>query len=98
MENPAFTEMSLSDGKVIMAIMHVLSLDLLCQAVMGRVPVLECLLLGARVCQRLRPILFGFKCPLLEGPSSRVTCPVPGTPKHGYRGPGCVLSQVSRRS
>jgi hypothetical protein len=63
MENPAFTKTSLSDGKVIMAIMYVLSLDLLCQAVMGRVPVLECLLLGARVCQRLRPILFGFKWP-----------------------------------
>jgi hypothetical protein len=43
--------MSLCDIKVIMAIMCVLMLELLCQAVTGRIPVLECLLLG--VCGRL---------------------------------------------
>jgi hypothetical protein len=44
MENPAFTEASLSDVKVIMTIMHVLMEELLCQAVTGRIPILECLL------------------------------------------------------
>jgi hypothetical protein len=40
-----------------MAIMHVLVVGLLCHVVMGRVLVLECLLLGTRGCQVLRPVL-----------------------------------------
>jgi hypothetical protein len=37
----------LSDVRVIMMIMHVLVEELLCQVVMGQIPVLECLLSGA---------------------------------------------------
>jgi hypothetical protein len=43
MENPVFTRANLFDVKVIMAIMHVLMEELLCQPVMGWVLVLECL-------------------------------------------------------
>jgi hypothetical protein len=50
MENPAFIEVSLSDVRVIMAIMLVLVVELLCQAVMGQLQVLECLLPGLRGC------------------------------------------------
>jgi hypothetical protein len=46
MENLAFTRASLSNVKVIMVIIHVLTMELLCQAVMGWVLVLECLLPG----------------------------------------------------
>jgi hypothetical protein len=35
--------MSLSDVRVIMEIMHILMVELLCQGVMGCIPVLECL-------------------------------------------------------
>jgi hypothetical protein len=57
MENPTFTGTSLSDVRVIMAIMSVPLVLLLCQTVMGWVSVLECLFLGTRGYQRLRPIL-----------------------------------------
>jgi hypothetical protein len=48
MENSAFIGTSLSNVRVIMAIMHVLAVELLYQAVMGRVPILECMLPGTR--------------------------------------------------
>jgi hypothetical protein len=63
MENCAFTGASLSDVIVIMVIMHVLSVELLCQAVMGRVPVFECLLLVEHGCHRLLPVLSDIKWP-----------------------------------
>jgi hypothetical protein len=47
-EAPAFIRVSLSDVRVIMMIMRVLMVKLLCQAVMGRISVLEYLLLDAR--------------------------------------------------
>jgi hypothetical protein len=43
--------------------MHVLMEELLSQVVTGWVPVLKCLLPGARGCQRLRPILSSIKWP-----------------------------------
>jgi hypothetical protein len=43
MENPTLIGVSLSDGRVIIVIMHVLVVELLCQVVMGWIPVLECL-------------------------------------------------------
>jgi hypothetical protein len=43
MENPTLIGVSLSDGRVIIVIMHVLVVELLCQVVMRWIPVLECL-------------------------------------------------------
>jgi hypothetical protein len=63
MEDPSFTGVSLSYVRVIMMIMCVLMVELLCQAVIGRVPVLECLLLGAHGHQRLRHVMSGIKWP-----------------------------------
>jgi hypothetical protein len=51
MEKPTFTRASLSDVRVIMAIMHIFVGELLYQAVIGRIPVLECMLSG--VCGHL---------------------------------------------
>jgi hypothetical protein len=48
MENPNLIEASLSNVSVSMSIMRVLVVELLCQVVMGQIPVLECLLLGTR--------------------------------------------------
>jgi hypothetical protein len=60
MKNPTFIGVSLSDVKVIMVIMHIFMEELLSQAVMRRIPVLECLLSGAhgrlRLCLVLRDI------------------------------------------
>jgi hypothetical protein len=50
-EKPAFTGVNLSDVRVIITIMCVLVEKLLCQIVMGRIPILECLLSG--VCGHL---------------------------------------------
>jgi hypothetical protein len=47
MEKSAFTRMNLSDVRMIIAIMHVLVKELLCQAVNGWILVLECLLSSA---------------------------------------------------
>jgi hypothetical protein len=52
---------SLSDARAIMAILHVLTVKLLCQVVMGRVPVLECRLPVAHGCLWLHPVMSGFK-------------------------------------
>jgi hypothetical protein len=46
MDNSTFLGASLSDVKVIMTIMHILIVKLLCQMVMGWIPVLECPLPG----------------------------------------------------
>jgi hypothetical protein len=63
MENPTFIGVSISDARVIMAIMCALAVVLLCQVVTGRVLVLEGLLPGTRGQRRLRPFLSGIKCP-----------------------------------
>jgi hypothetical protein len=46
-QNPAFIRVSLSDVRVIMENMRVFVVELLCEVVTGRIPVLDCLLLGA---------------------------------------------------
>jgi hypothetical protein len=56
-----FTRANLSDVRVIITIMHVLVEELLCQAVMGWIPILKCLLLGARGHLWLRPVMLGIK-------------------------------------
>jgi hypothetical protein len=43
MENPASIRAILSDVSVTMVIMRVLIVELLCQAVMGHIPLLKCL-------------------------------------------------------
>jgi hypothetical protein len=62
MEKPTFTKVSLSDVRVIMAIMRVHVVELLCQTAMGWIPVLKYFLLGA--CGRLWPcsIMPRIKC------------------------------------
>jgi hypothetical protein len=52
---------TLSDVRVIMMIMCVLVVELLCQAMMGWVPTLECLLPGAFGCMWLRIVLSSIK-------------------------------------
>jgi hypothetical protein len=47
---PCPRQASLSDVRVIMTFMHVLKVESLCQAAMGQIPALECLLSGARGC------------------------------------------------
>jgi hypothetical protein len=61
MEKPVFSRTNLSDVRVIMTIMLVLMEELLCQTVMGLIPVLECLLLGACGCLWLCPVMPGIK-------------------------------------
>jgi hypothetical protein len=60
MENPTLIGASLFDVSVSMTIMCDL-VELLCQAVMGHILVLECLLSGTRGRPRLRLVLPGFK-------------------------------------
>jgi hypothetical protein len=60
-ENPAIIVVSLSDVRVAMVIMSVLVVELLCQAAMGWVPVLESLLPGTRGCLWLRLVMPGIK-------------------------------------
>jgi hypothetical protein len=62
MEKLAFTRVNLSDVRVIMVIMRVLVEELLCQTVMGCIPVLECLLPGVHGCLWLHHFLAGIKC------------------------------------
>jgi hypothetical protein len=51
MKKPSFTRVNLSDVRIIIAIMHVPVVELLCQATMGRIPILKYLLSG--VCGRM---------------------------------------------
>jgi hypothetical protein len=55
---------SLSNVRVIMVIMHVLVVELLCQVVTRRIPVIECLLPGAHGRLWLCLVFFGIKWPL----------------------------------
>jgi hypothetical protein len=63
MKNPTLIRASLSDVRVIMVIMHVLVVDLLCQAVMGWILVIMCILPGACGRLRLRLVLPAIKWP-----------------------------------
>jgi hypothetical protein len=61
MEKSAFIRASLSNVKVIMAIMRVLVEELLYQMVTGQIPVLKYLLSGARERLWICPVLPGIK-------------------------------------
>jgi hypothetical protein len=58
MGKPAPIRGNLSDVRVIMRVLMVKSL---CQAAMGQVPVVECLLPGTRGCLWLHPVMLGTK-------------------------------------
>jgi hypothetical protein len=62
MGKPAFTRASLSNVRVIMAIIRVPVVELLCQAVMRRIPVLKYLLSGARGRPWPYSVVPGIKC------------------------------------
>jgi hypothetical protein len=62
MEKTAFTRVCLYNIKVIMAIMCVSLAEWLCQAVMGRIPALKCLMSGARGCLWLHLVVPDIKC------------------------------------
>jgi hypothetical protein len=97
MEKPTFTKMNLFDVRVIMVIMHILVRELLCQAVTGWIPVLECPILWHVWLLWLCPVMSGIKCCHL--PRTRLKCRLPGTGEPrgvDTRGPGCVLSQGLR--
>jgi hypothetical protein len=97
MGRPAFFEGSLSDVRMIMAIWHVPMVELICQVVMGLVPVLECLLSGTRGRLGLCLVLFGIKWPRYTRiPASGFTFLVWETPRCGSQGLGCVPSRGSR--
>jgi hypothetical protein len=61
MENPALTRVSLSDVRVIATIMRVLVVELQCQTVTRRIPVLECLFSSMCGHLRLRLVLPSIK-------------------------------------
>jgi hypothetical protein len=61
MEKSTFNRVSLSNVRVIMAIMHVLIEELLYHAVMGWALVLECPLRGVCGLLRLHPVMSGIK-------------------------------------
>jgi hypothetical protein len=99
MEKHTFKRMNLSDVRVIMMIMRVLVKDVLCQALMRWIPVLELPLSGVRGRLWLRHVMPGIKwrCFL----RTRLHLRLPGTrkpPGVTIRGPECVLSRVTRRS
>jgi hypothetical protein len=57
MEKPAFTRVNLNDVRVIMVITHVLVVELLCQVVMGWIPLLKCPLSSACGWLWLHPVM-----------------------------------------
>jgi hypothetical protein len=64
MENPTLTEVSLSNIRVSITIMCVLVVELLCQVMMERILVLECLLPLLRGRLQLHLVLPDIKWPL----------------------------------
>jgi hypothetical protein len=62
MDKPAFTRADLSDVRVIMAIIRVHVEEVLCQVLMGLIPVLDCPLSGACGHLRLLSAVLGIKC------------------------------------
>jgi hypothetical protein len=75
MEKLTFTTACLSNVRVILVIMRVPSVELLCQAVMGRIPTLEYLLPSMRgacghalLCQMVNPLL-----PKTQAPGKKST-------------------------
>jgi hypothetical protein len=91
-EKPAFTEVSLSDLRVIMMIMCVFVEELLCQAVMGQILVLKYLLSGMRGHLWPCPIMPDTKYCCFLRTRSNGAYPVLKTLRRGYRGPGHVPS------
>jgi hypothetical protein len=97
MEKLAFTRVNLSDVRVIMVIMRVFMEELLCQAVMERIPVLEYPLSSVHGHLRLCPVVPGIKC--CHFLRTRLQGHLPGTeepPRCWCWGPKCVLSQGVR--
>jgi hypothetical protein len=91
MENTTFIRASLSDVREIVTIMHVLVEELLCHAMIERIPVLKCLL--SRACGHLwlRPVLPSIKWH--HYPMTQDLWPLAwylGYPGRGYRGPKCM--------
>jgi hypothetical protein len=96
-EKPAFTRVNLSNVKVIMTIIRVLVKELLCQTVMGQIPVLECLLSSARGRLWLRPFMPGITSLLLpEDPAPGALIRYWRTPRRGCRGTECMLRRGLR--
>jgi hypothetical protein len=91
-EKPTFTEVSLSDLRVIMMIMCVFVEELLCQAVMGQILVLKYLLSGMRGHLWPCPIVPGTKYYRFPRTCSNAAYPVLKTLRRGYQGPGHVPS------
>jgi hypothetical protein len=97
MAKPTFTRMNLSNVRMIMAIMRVLVEELLCQAVMGQILVLNCPLSGTRGCMRLLFIVLGFKCHRFLRTQLQGHLPdTGGTPRCGCQGPGYVSNSGVR--
>jgi hypothetical protein len=67
---PPLSGVSLSDVRVTTVIMHVLVVELLCQTVIGRVPLLDCLLPGVHWCLWLYLVLPGTKWHHYDIPTS----------------------------
>jgi hypothetical protein len=61
MEKPTFTRTKLSGVRAIMTIMRVPVGELICQTVIGRIPVLKCPLPDVRGCLWLYPVIAGIK-------------------------------------
>jgi hypothetical protein len=99
MEKSAFTRANLFDVRVIMTIIHVLMEELLCQAVMGWILVLECPQSDACGCLWLRLVQSDIK--LCCFPRTQLQGRLPSAEKPSERdcwGPGYVLSHVMSRS
>jgi hypothetical protein len=89
MEKSAFTRMNLSDVRVVMAIMHVLMGELLCQAVARWISVLEGPLSGARGLLWLRLVMPDIKCHCFSRTQLQWCIPSTGEPSGvATEGPG----------
>jgi hypothetical protein len=80
-----------------MAMMHVLVVELLYQAVMEQIPVLKCLVLGARGCLWICPILPDINIVISLGPVSGIPCSVLATHGCASQRRGRVQSRVTQR-
>jgi hypothetical protein len=93
MEKPAFTRANSSDIRFIMVIMHVPMVELLCQAMKGRIPIIKYLISGPR--GRLWPHLVVPCIKCYRFLRSRLTWCLPGTGKPlGVTARGISIYQV----
>jgi hypothetical protein len=99
MENTALFGASLSDVRVTMVIMRVLVVELLCQVVIGCVPVLESLLPGTRGRLWLCLVLPDIEWPrFLRTPALKPLARYLGYPRRRLLGPKRMLCQDARVS